>query len=70
MSKIRESLPFIRELLLGGVLVQERIVDRLFLERQLAANRPMNPRALWPFLSCVAAEVWAQKWAAAGWRLE
>jgi asparagine synthase (glutamine-hydrolysing) len=69
MSKIRESLPFIRELLLGGVLVQERIVDRSYLERQLAGNRPMNPRALWPFLSCIAAEVWAQKWAAAGWRL-
>ncbi len=69
MSKIRESLPFIRDLLLDGVLVQERIIERSSLEPYLAANRPMNLQALWPFLSCIAAEVWAQKWAAAAWRL-
>jgi hypothetical protein len=28
MSKIRECLPFLRELVLGGVLVRERIIDR------------------------------------------
>ncbi len=69
MSKIRESLPFIRDLLLDGVLVQERIIERATLAPYLAANRPMNLRVLWPFLSCIAAEVWARKWAAAGWRL-
>jgi asparagine synthase (glutamine-hydrolysing) len=69
MSKIRESLPFIRDLLLDGVLVQERIIERSSLVPYLAANRPMNPRVLWPFVSCIAAEVWARKWAAAGWRL-
>jgi hypothetical protein len=35
----------------------------------LAANRPMNLRVLWPFLSCIAAEVWARKWADTAWRL-
>ena len=69
MSKVRESLPFIRDLLLDGVLVQERIIVRSALEAYLAANRPMNPQMLWPFLSCMAAEVWARKWAASGWRL-
>jgi asparagine synthase (glutamine-hydrolysing) len=69
MSKIRESLPFIRELLLEGVLVRERIIDRSSLEPYLAANRPMNHRVLWPFLSCLAAEVWARKWADTAWRL-
>jgi asparagine synthase (glutamine-hydrolysing) len=69
MSKIRESLPFIRDLLLDGVLAQERIIERSSLEPYLAANRPMNHRVLWPFLSCIAAEVWARKWAAAAWRL-
>jgi hypothetical protein len=29
----------------------------------------MNSRMLWPFFSCIAAEVWARKWAAAAWRL-
>lgn len=69
MSKIRESLPFIRDLILDGVLVQERIIDRSSLEPYLAANRPMNHRVLWPFLSCVAAEVWARSWAGSAWRL-
>ena len=69
MSKIRESLPFIRDLLLDGVLVQERIIVRSSLEAHLAGNRPMNPQVLWPFLSCMAAEVWARKWAASSWRL-
>jgi asparagine synthase (glutamine-hydrolysing) len=69
MSKVRESLPFIRDLLLDGFLVQERIIERSSLEPYLAANRPMNPRILWPFLSCIAAEVWARKWAAAAWHL-
>jgi asparagine synthase (glutamine-hydrolysing) len=69
MSKIRESLPFVRDLLLDGVLAQQGIIVRSSLETYLAANRPMNPQVLWPFLSCVAAEVWARKWAASGWRL-
>jgi asparagine synthase (glutamine-hydrolysing) len=69
ISKIRESMPFIRDLLLDGVLVQERIIDRSSLEPYLAAHRPMNHRVLWPFLSCLAAEVWARKWADTAWRL-
>jgi asparagine synthase (glutamine-hydrolysing) len=69
MSKLRESLPFIRDLILDGVLVQERILERSALEPFLAANRPMNPRVLWPFLSCIAAEVWARNWAATTWRV-
>jgi asparagine synthase (glutamine-hydrolysing) len=69
MSKMRESLPFVRDLLLDGILVRERIIERSSLEAYLAANRPTNPRMLWPFLSCIAAEVWARKWDATGWRL-
>jgi asparagine synthase (glutamine-hydrolysing) len=69
MCKIRESLPFIRDLLLGGVLVQERIIERSTLEPFLAADRPLTNRALWPFLSCFAAEVWVRKWVASAWRL-
>jgi asparagine synthase (glutamine-hydrolysing) len=69
MSKIRECLPFLRELMLGGVLVRERIIDRSAIEPYLAGNRPTNNRVLWPFFSCIAAEVWARKWEAASWRL-
>jgi asparagine synthase (glutamine-hydrolysing) len=68
MSKLRESMPFIRDLLLDGVLAQERIIERSSLAPYLLANHPMNLRVLWPFLSCIAAEVWARKWADSAWR--
>jgi asparagine synthase (glutamine-hydrolysing) len=69
MSKIRECLPFLRDLVLGGVLAQERIIDRSALEPFLAGNQPVNQVVLWPFLSCIAAEAWARKWATDGWRI-
>jgi hypothetical protein len=69
MSKIREWLPFLREMILDGVLVKERIIDRVALEPYLEGNKPTNHRVLLPFMSCIAAEVWARKWAAASWRL-
>jgi len=69
MGKMRECLPFLRDLVLGGVLAQERIIVRSALEPFLVANRPLNHEVLWPFMSCIAAEVWARKWAADGWRI-
>jgi asparagine synthase (glutamine-hydrolysing) len=69
MSKIRESLPYLRDLVLGGVLVRERILLASVLEPYLVGNKPVSNRVLWPFLSSIAAEVWARKWAAASWRL-
>jgi asparagine synthase (glutamine-hydrolysing) len=69
MSKIRESMPFIRGLLLDGVLVRERIIERSALEPYLVRNRPLSLAVLWPFLSCLAAEIWARKWADDAWRI-
>ncbi len=69
MSKMREDLPYLCDLVLDGVLVHERILERSALEPYLAGNRPMNPQAFWPFMSCIAAEVWARKWAATSWRI-
>jgi asparagine synthase (glutamine-hydrolysing) len=69
MSKIRECLPFLREMVLDGVLVKERIIDRTALEPYLAGNKPTSRRVLSSFMACIAAEVWARKWAAASWRL-
>jgi asparagine synthase (glutamine-hydrolysing) len=69
MSKIRESLPYLRDLVLGGVLVQERILVASDLEPYLIGNRPVSNRVLWPLLSSIAAEVWARKWASSEWRL-
>jgi hypothetical protein len=69
MSKVRESMPFLRELLLDGVLVAADVVDRSKLMPYLMSNRPLVERAVRPFFSCLAAEVWARKWSASGWRL-
>ena len=69
MSRIRESLPYLRDLVLGGVLVQERILAGSALEPYLVGNRPVNNQELWPLLSSIAAEVWARKWASSSWRL-
>jgi asparagine synthase (glutamine-hydrolysing) len=69
MSKMREGLPYLRDLVLDGVLAQERIIERSTLEPYLAGNRPITPQAFWPFMSCIAAEVWARKWAMAAWRI-
>lgn len=69
MTKIRECLPFLRDLVLDGILVKQGIVERKSLEPFLAGNRPVRNRVFWPFLSCIAAEVWARKWADSGWRV-
>ncbi len=69
MNKIRECLPFLRDLVLDGVLVKQGIVDRKSLEPFLAGNRPVSNRVFWPFFSCIAAEVWARKWADSAWRV-
>lgn len=69
MSKMREGLPYLRDLVLDGVLVRERIIERSALEPYLAGNRPIHPQAFWPFMSCIAAEVWARKWATTSWRI-
>jgi asparagine synthase (glutamine-hydrolysing) len=69
MSKMREDLPYLRDLVLDGVLVQERIIERSAVEPYLAGNRPISPQAFWPFMSCIAAEVWARKWAMSAWRI-
>jgi asparagine synthase (glutamine-hydrolysing) len=69
MSRIRESMPFVRGLILDGVLVRERIIERSTIEPYVVGNRPLSLSALWPFLSCLAAEVWARRWADSAWRL-
>ena len=69
MAKIRESLPFLSGLLHDGILVKEGILDRSALTPYIT-GRPLKSDHLWPFLSAIAAEVWARKWSEAGWRLE
>jgi asparagine synthase (glutamine-hydrolysing) len=68
MTKIRQSRSFIQELLLDGILVRERVVDRSSIEQYVTKNRPLNSHTLWPLLTCTAAEVWARNWEGASSR--
>ena len=57
---IRQSEPFVRELLLGGVLADAGVLIRKDLEPYLVKGNPFREEHLPPLLACIAAEVWAR----------
>lgn len=59
-SIIRENEPFLRDVLLSGILVQERIVSRSQLESILLDGQSYRPENYWPLLACISAEIWAR----------
>jgi asparagine synthase (glutamine-hydrolysing) len=62
---MRENHGFVRELLLDGILVRERLANRRQLEPYLDTARPLRPQLVFPLISCIAGEVWARRWQAA-----
>lgn len=58
----RANLPFIRELLLDGRMVQERLLDRTRLERLLKSDYLLLPSDVSPLLNCVVVEAWLRRW--------
>ena len=59
---VRRGISFVRELLLDGLLVRERILSRSALDAILLNDEPMRAEAVFPLLACVAAETWARSW--------
>jgi asparagine synthase (glutamine-hydrolysing) len=57
---IRQSEPFIRELLLEGVLAGAGVIVRADLEPYIVQGQPFREEHLMPLLACIAAEVWAR----------
>jgi hypothetical protein len=57
---IRQSEPFVRELLLEGVLADAGVLIRKDLEPYLVKGNPFREEHLPPLLACIAAEVWAR----------
>jgi asparagine synthase (glutamine-hydrolysing) len=57
---LRESEPFVRELLLDGVLAGAGIVVPAELEPYIVHGQPFREEHLMPLLACIAAEVWAR----------
>lgn len=62
MHKIRDSQAFLRDLLLGGWLAKEGIIDRSSLEPYLSAGHPIRPEQWSPLAAIIAAEMWARSW--------
>lgn len=57
---IRESEPFVRELLLEGVLAGAGVIVRKELEPYIVRGQPFREEHMLPLLACIAAEVWAR----------
>jgi len=57
---IRQSEPFVRELLLEGSLADAGVLVRKDLEPCLLKGQPFREEHLPPLLACIAAEVWAR----------
>jgi len=59
---LRRSEPFLRELLLGGALVENKVIDRRELEPFILQGQPYREEHLLPLLACIAAEVYVRKY--------
>lgn len=68
MELFRRSQPFIRETLLGGVLVGRRIIDPEVLQPYLEQAVPIRDEQARSLLACLAAELWARLWTSSGIR--
>lgn len=62
LTVFRRSLPFVRDILLGGTLVDEGIVCPQALRELLEKDEPARPETLFPLFACVAAELWTRSW--------
>jgi len=57
---IRESEPFVRELLLEGVVARVGVHVRRELEPYIVQGHAFREEHMLPLLACIAAEVWAR----------
>jgi asparagine synthase (glutamine-hydrolysing) len=59
---VRRSAPFVRDLLFGGLLAREGVLNLKTLEPYLLHNQPVRTEQLFPLFSSIAAELWARAW--------
>ena len=57
---LRQSEPFVRDLLLDGALTGAGVIVRKELEPYIVHGQPFREEHLLPLLACIAAEVWAR----------
>ena len=59
---LRRSEPFLRELLLEGVLAENNVIDRKELESFILNGQPFREEHLLPLLACISAEVCVRRY--------
>jgi asparagine synthase (glutamine-hydrolysing) len=57
---LRQSEPFVRELLMDGVLAGAGVIVPKELEPYIVHGQPFREEHLMPLLACIAAEVWVR----------
>jgi asparagine synthase (glutamine-hydrolysing) len=62
LRSIRNSEKFLCNLILGGQLAGERIINAKALEPYLRGGRPIRVEQFASLLACVAGEVWVRRW--------
>ena len=62
LRSIRNSESFLSDLILGGQLARERIIDATKLEPYIGGATPIRTEQLASLLACVATEVWVRLW--------
>jgi asparagine synthase (glutamine-hydrolysing) len=60
LEVLHRSEAYVAELLMDGILVREKILDRALIEPFLHGRRPMQLGHTFPMIACIAAELWAQ----------
>ncbi|HEX3913132.1 MAG TPA: asparagine synthase C-terminal domain-containing protein [Steroidobacteraceae bacterium] len=69
MQTVRQSSSYLRELILGGTLHREKIIDGRLLDPYLRFSEPI-PVAVFPrLIACISAELWLRSWSNAGLRM-
>lgn len=65
LQLLHKNLPFVRELMLDGLLVKEGLLDRKRLEKALALDQPWTPpEGLEVLCDHLSTEVWLRSWRA------
>jgi asparagine synthase (glutamine-hydrolysing) len=59
---IRRNQTFICDLLLDGILVRHRLINRDELDPYIVQGQSIGMEHFWPLLSCIAAELWVRRW--------
>jgi len=62
MQNVLRSTVFIRDLLLGGALRRERLIDANSLEPYLDGSRRIPPEQFMGLFACISAELWTRSW--------